>query len=81
MGTPSRQYNWSAIGQNSQSFYCSLWRDFENLCMYIASVQHCLSVVTAAMILSQVMAHSLRSIRAYSNQSVGLYQWLLLRML
>ena len=62
MGTPSRQYNWSAIDQNCWIFSGSSWRDLGNqFCMYSANVQHSSSVAAAAMILSQVMALSLGS--------------------
>ena len=62
MGTPSRQYNWSAIDQNCRIFYGSSWCNLRNLfCMYSANAQHSLSVAVAATILSQVMALNLGS--------------------
>ena len=62
MGTPSRQYNWSAIDQNCRIFDGSSWRDLGNpFCMYTANARHSSSVAAAATILSQVMALSLGS--------------------
>ena len=62
MGTPSRQYNWSAIDQNCWIFDGSSWCDLGNpFCMYSANARHSSSVTAAATILSQVMALSLGS--------------------
>ena len=62
MGTPSRQYSWSAIDQNWWIFASSSWRDVVNpSCMYVANVRHSSSVAAAATILSQVIARSLGS--------------------